>query len=83
VAEWETQRTQTKLDCSPGNQRCRTAQSWGNLSNGDPEPSPIPSLCCCGGKMSNSSLTSPGKKNFVRAAVLINAKMGESWDYRN
>src|SRR5579863_3793169 len=28
-----------KLECSPGNWRCRTAQIRGTLSNGDPEPS--------------------------------------------
>ena len=32
VAEWQTRRTQTKLECSPGNRRCRTAQSRGNLN---------------------------------------------------
>jgi len=28
-----------KLECSPGNRGCRTAQSRGNLSTGNPEPS--------------------------------------------
>ena len=30
-----------KLECSPGNRRCRTAQIRGTLENGDPEPSPV------------------------------------------
>jgi hypothetical protein len=30
----------SKLECPPGNRRCRTAQIRGNLLHGNPEPSP-------------------------------------------
>ena len=29
-----------QLECAPGNRGCRTAQIRGNLSDGNPEPSP-------------------------------------------
>jgi len=38
---------------------------------------PIPWLSCCGGKMTNSSLTSPRKKNFSLADIPTNARMSE------
>src|SRR5580704_7502880 len=35
----------SQFECSPGNRRCRTAQIRGNLSDGNPEPSPETGRC--------------------------------------